>query len=107
MLHGWFSLKTGKTYPREVAGIAAVIADQRTRMFLQAVFMRLEATAMIAILLPLVPLLDDVLVRKSLEVEINVVGIDVHCVGIAETEGRVRSQGQVVTSSACLALVVV
>jgi hypothetical protein len=42
-----------------------------------------------------------------LEVGINVVGIDIHCVGIAKTADGARSQEQVVTGSTCLALVVV
>jgi hypothetical protein len=42
-----------------------------------------------------------------LEVGINVIGIDVYCIGIAKTAGGARSQEQVVTGSTCLALVVV
>jgi hypothetical protein len=62
---------------------------------------------MTVILHPLTPLLHDVLVGQFLEVGINVVSIDVHCVGITETGGGARSRGRVVTGCACLALVVV
>jgi hypothetical protein len=92
--------------PGEVANTAAVIADRRASVLFQAVFVQLRATAMTAILHLLAPLLDDILVGQSLEVRINVVSIDVHCIGIAETGGRARSQRRVVTGSACLALVV-
>jgi hypothetical protein len=100
-------LKAGKTYPGEVTSATAVIADRRVGMLLQAVFVRLEAAATTAILHPLAPLLDDVLIGQSLEVGIDVIGIDVHRIGIAETGGRAGSQGRVVTGCACLALVVV
>jgi hypothetical protein len=76
-------------------------------MLLQAVFVQLKAAAMIVILHLLAPLLDNVLIKQSLEVEIDVVGIDVHYVGIIETKGRARNQRLVITDSACLALVVV
>jgi hypothetical protein len=76
-------------------------------VLLQAVLMQLRAAAMTAILHPLAPLLDAVLIGQSLKVEIDVVGIDVHCVGIAETGGRARSRRRVITGSACLALIVV
>jgi hypothetical protein len=85
---------------------ATVVADQRARVFLQAIFVRLKATAMIAILHLLAPLLDNVLVGQSLEVEIDVVSIDVHCIGIAETRSRARNQRQIVTGSTYLVLVV-
>jgi hypothetical protein len=62
---------------------------------------------MTAILHLLAPLLHDVLVGQSLEVEIDVVSIDVHRVGIAETGGGARSRRRIVTGCACLALVVV
>jgi hypothetical protein len=101
-----FSLKAGKIYPREVAGAAAVVADRRTGMFLQAVLVRLRAAATTAILYLLTPLLDNVLVGQSLEVGINIVGINIHCVGIAETGSGARSRRRIVTGSACLALVV-
>jgi hypothetical protein len=91
-LRGRFSLKASKTYLGEVASAAAVIADRRTRVLLQAVFVRLRAAATTAILHLFVPLFDNVLVEQSLEVRINVVGIDVHRVGIAKTRGRARSQ---------------
>jgi hypothetical protein len=68
---------------------------------------QLEAAATTAILHLLVPLLDNVLIGQFLEVEIDVVGIDVYCVGITETGGRAKNQGQIITGSACLALVVV
>jgi hypothetical protein len=99
-------LKVGQTDPGEVTSAAAVIADQRARVLLQAVLVQLRAAAITAILHLLAPLFNDVLVGQSLEVEIDVVGIDVHRVGIAETRGGAKSQEQVVTSSACLALVV-
>jgi hypothetical protein len=62
---------------------------------------------MTAILHPFAPLLDNFLVEQSLEVGINVVGINVHCIGVAENGGGARSQRQIVTNSTCLALVVV
>jgi hypothetical protein len=83
-----------------------MVADRRAGVFLQTVLVRLRAAAMTVIFHPLAPLLDNVLVGQSLEVGINVVGIDVHCVGIAETGGGARSQGRIVTGSACLALIV-
>jgi hypothetical protein len=101
-----FFLKTGQTDPGEVASAAAMVADRRAGVLLQAVFVRLRAAAMTAIFHPLVPLLDNVLVGQSLEVGINVVGIDVHRVGIAETGSGARSQRRVITGSACLTLVV-
>jgi hypothetical protein len=76
-------------------------------MLFQAVFVGFGPAAMIAILHPFVPLLDDILVGQSLEVGIDIIGIDVHCVGITEAESRAKSQRQVVTGSACLALVIV
>jgi hypothetical protein len=72
----------------------------------QAVFVQLRAATMTAILHPLAPLLDDVLVGQSLEIGINVVGINVHRIGIVKTRGRARSRRQIITGSACLALVV-
>jgi hypothetical protein len=90
-LCGWFFLKAGQTDLREVAGVAVVVADWRAGVLLQAVFVRLRAVTTTAILHPFAPLLDDILIGQSLEVRINVVGIDVHCVGIAETRGRARS----------------
>jgi hypothetical protein len=60
-------------------------------VLLQAVFVQLRATTTTAILHPFAPLLDNVLIEQSLKVGIDVVGIDVHCVGIAETRGRARS----------------
>jgi hypothetical protein len=87
-LHGQLSLKADLG---EVAGMAAVVADQRAGMLLQAIFMQLEAAATTAILYLLAPLLDDVLVGQSLEVEIDVVSINVHRIGIAETRGGARS----------------
>jgi hypothetical protein len=106
-LRSQLSLKVGKTYPREVTSTAAVVADQRAGVLLQAVLVRLGAAATTAILYPLAPLLHDVLVGQSLEVGINVVSINIHCIGIAEIRGGAGSQGRVVTSCACLALVVV
>jgi hypothetical protein len=106
-LRGRFSLKAGQTDPGEVTSVAAVIADRRARVLLQAVLVRLEAAATTAILHPFAPLLDNVLVGQSLKVEINVVGINVYHIRIVETGGRARSQGQIVTGSACLALIVV
>jgi hypothetical protein len=106
-LRSRLSLKAGQADPGEVAGAAAVIADRGTRMFLQAVLVRLRAAATTAILHPLAPLLHNVLVGQSLEVGIDVVSIDVHCVGIAETGGGAKSRRRVVTGSTCLALVVV
>jgi hypothetical protein len=100
-------LKAGQTDPGEVAGIAAVVADQRARMFLQAVLMQLRAAAMTAILHPFAPLLDDVFVGQSLEVGVDVIGINDHRIRITETGGRAESQRRVVTGCACLALVVV
>jgi hypothetical protein len=105
-LRSRFSLKTGQTDPGEVTSAAAVVADRRARVLLQAVFVRLGAAATTAILHLLAPLLDNVLFGQSLEVGIDVVGIDIHCIGIAETGGGARSQEHVVTGSACLALVV-
>jgi hypothetical protein len=106
-LRSRLSLKAGETYPGEVTSAAAVVADRRAGVLLQAVFMRLGAAATTAILHPFAPLLDNVLVGQSLKVGIDVVGIDVHCVWIAETGGGVRSQGRIITGCACLALVVV
>jgi hypothetical protein len=106
-LRSRFSLKAGETYPGEMTSAAALIADRRAGMFLQAVFVRLRAAATITILHPFTPLLDDVLVGQSLEVEVDVVGIDVHCIRIAESGGEARNRGQIVTGCACLALVVV
>jgi hypothetical protein len=76
-------------------------------MLLQAILVQLRAAATTAILHPLASLLDNVLIRQSLKVGINVVGIDIHCIGIMETRGRARSQRRVVTGSTCLALVIV
>jgi hypothetical protein len=106
VLCGWLSLKAGETYPGEVASAAAVIADRRAGVLFQAVFMQLGATATTAILHPFAPLLDDVFIGQSLEVGINVVGINVHHVRIMKARGRARSWGWVVTSSTYLALVV-
>jgi hypothetical protein len=106
-LRSRFSLKAGQADPREVASAAAVVADRRAGVLLQAVFVRLGAVATTAILHPFAPLLDNVLVGQSLEVGIDVVGIDIHCIGIAETRGRARSRRRVITGCACLALVVV
>jgi hypothetical protein len=75
-------------------------------MLLQAVFVQLRAAAMTAILHPLAPLLDNVLIGQFLKVGINVVGINVHRVGIMETRGGAESQGRIITGSTCLALVV-
>jgi hypothetical protein len=75
-------------------------------VLLQAVLVQLRATATTVILHPLAPLLNNVLVGQSLEVGIDIVGIDVHRVGITKIRGRAKSQGRVVTGSACLALVV-
>jgi hypothetical protein len=91
-LRSWFSLKAGQADPGEVASAAAVVADQRAGMLLQAVFVRLGAAATTAILHLFVPLLDDVLVGQSLKVGIDVVSIDVHRIGIAETRGGARSR---------------
>jgi hypothetical protein len=55
--------------------------------------MRLRAAATTAILYSFTPLLDNVLIKQFLEVGIDVVGINVYCVWIVETEGRARSQG--------------
>jgi hypothetical protein len=106
-LRSRLSLKAGKTYPGEVTSAAAVIADRRAGMLLQAVLVRLRAAATTAILHPLAPLLYDVLVGQSLEVGIDVVSIDVYRIGIAKTGGGAESRGRVVTGCACLALVVV
>jgi hypothetical protein len=106
-LRVWFSLKAGQADLEEVASSAAVIADRRARVLFQAIFVRLRAAATTAILHPLAPLLDNVLVGQSLEVGIHVVGIDVHRIGIAEIKSGARSQRRIVTGSACLALVVV
>jgi hypothetical protein len=62
---------------------------------------------MTAILHLFAPLLNDILIGQSLEVGVDIISIDVYCVGIAETRGRARSQRQIVTGGACLALVVV
>jgi hypothetical protein len=105
-LHGRLSLKAGKTYLGEVTSAATVVADRRTGVLLQAVFMQLRAAATTAILHLFAPLLEDVLIGQSLEVEIDVVGIDVHRVWIAKTGGRARSRRRVVTGGARLALVV-
>jgi hypothetical protein len=91
MLRSRFSLKAGKTYLREVTGVAAVVTDWRARVLLQTVLVRLRAAAMTAILHPLAPLLDDILVGQSLEVGVNVVGVDVYRVRIAETGDGVGS----------------
>jgi hypothetical protein len=91
-LHSRLSLKTGKTYPGEVASATAVVADRRAGVLLQAVLVRLGAAAMTAIFHPFALLLDDVLVGQSLEVGINVVSIDVHRIRIAETGGGARSR---------------
>jgi hypothetical protein len=90
-LRGRLSLKAGKTYPGEVTSAAAVIADWGARVLLQAVLVRLRAAATTAILHLFAPLLHDVLVGQSLKVGIDVVGIDVHCVRIAESGGGARS----------------
>jgi hypothetical protein len=84
-----------------------MVADRRAGVLLQAIFVRLGAAATTAILHPFTPLLDDVLVGQSLEVGIDVVGIDIHRIGIAETGGGTRSRRRVITGCACLALVVV
>jgi hypothetical protein len=52
---------------------------------------QLGATATTAILHPLASLLDDILIGQSLEVGNDVVGINVHCIGIAETKGKAKS----------------
>jgi hypothetical protein len=100
-------LKAGQADPREVASAAAVVADWRAGVLLQAVLVQLRAAATTAILHPFAPLLDDVLVGQSLKVGIDVVSIDVHRIGVAETGGGARSRRRVITSCACLALVVV
>jgi hypothetical protein len=106
-LRSRLSLKAGQADPGEVTSAAAVVADRRAGMLLQAVFVQLQAAATTAILHPFAPLLHDVLVGQSLEVGVDVVGIDVHRVRIAETGGGARGRGRVVTGCACLALVVV
>jgi hypothetical protein len=74
-----------------MASAAAVIADQRAGMLFQTIFVQLGAAATTVILHPLTPLLDNVLIGQSLEVGIDVVGIDVHRIRIAKTRGRARS----------------
>jgi hypothetical protein len=92
VLHSRLFLKVGQIDLREVASAAIVIADQRAGVLLQAVFMRLRATATTAILHSFTPLLDNIFIGQSLEVGINIVGIDVYCIGITETRGGARSQ---------------
>jgi hypothetical protein len=99
------TLKAGQADLGEVTSAAIVVADRRAGMLLQAVFVRLRAAATIAILYPFAPLLDDVLVGQSLEVGIDVVGIDIHGVGIVETGGGARNRRRV-TKCACLVLIV-
>jgi hypothetical protein len=62
-LRSWFFLKAGQADLGEVASAATVVTDQRARVLLQAVLMRLRAAATTAILPPFAPLLDDVLVE--------------------------------------------
>jgi hypothetical protein len=67
---------------------------------------QLGAAATTVILHPFASLLDNVLVGQFLEVGIDIVGINIHYIGITETGDGVRGQRHVVTSSTCLALVV-
>jgi hypothetical protein len=75
----------------EVASAAAVVADQRAGMLFQGILVQLRAAVTIVILHSFAPLLNYILIGQSLKVGINVVGINIYCVGIAETRGRARS----------------
>jgi hypothetical protein len=92
-LYGQYFLKAGQIDPEEVTSAATIIADQRAGVLLQAVFVQLRAAVTTAILHLFAPLLDNVLIGQSLKVGINVISIDVYCIGIAETGDGARSQG--------------